>query len=253
MSTKSYPLKFFQERKLAKNYAGPLFLWDIDKTYLDTHFSSLRGLLKIPVEFAVDKKAIPGMPEILRALRRGIGKKVACHPLYFVSASPPFLKNVIERKMLLDGVEQDGILFKDWVGTILQRRPSRLWEQLGFKLTALLTLKNDWPLAEEYLFGDDTEQDALAFSLYADIVKGSCDAKELETTLAKHQVLAEDMARILTMASQLPKKLQPVQKIFIHLANKTPRQNFKKFGSRLIPVANANELSKALRALKLIA
>lgn len=252
MSLKPYPLRFFEERRLPKNYSGPVFLWDIDKTYLDTHFSSLRGLFKIPVEFAVDKKAIPGMPEILRGLRRGPGKKVACHPIYFVSASPPFLKKVLEHKMLLDGVEHDGILFKDWFQTLWELKPGRLREQLGFKLTAHLSLRQHWPLATEYLFGDDTEQDALAFSLYADILAGKIKTKALEKNMIQHGVSWEDRNRIHELAESLPNQRGQVGKIFIHLAHKTPLARFKKFGSRLIPVRNSEELAVVLRELNLV-
>ena len=42
------------ERRIAPDYAGDVLIWDIDKTYLDTHFSSFRGLLRIPLELAVD-------------------------------------------------------------------------------------------------------------------------------------------------------------------------------------------------------
>lgn len=84
-----YPLRINDERVLPDGYDGPVYVWDIDKTYLSTHFSSLHGLARIPLEFAVDKVAIPGMPELLRGLRKGAGPHYAGHPLYFVSASPP--------------------------------------------------------------------------------------------------------------------------------------------------------------------
>src|SRR5437868_8900070 len=92
------------ERRLTAEYRGDILLWDIDKTYLDTRFSSMRGLLAIPFEFAIDKRTIPGAAVLLRALRRGSGEESALVPLYFISGSPPQLRRVVERKMLLDGV-----------------------------------------------------------------------------------------------------------------------------------------------------
>ena len=54
-----YPLAVFNDRDLPRDYAGPVFVWDVDKTYLSTRFSSSSGLARIPIEFSVDKVAIP--------------------------------------------------------------------------------------------------------------------------------------------------------------------------------------------------
>src|SRR5215467_9539607 len=134
----SYPLSVRDDRLLPKDYDGLVYVWDIDKTYLATPFSSVWGLIQIPLEFAIDKRAIPGMPEVLRGLRRGAGPEVSCTPLYFISASSHFMRGVIESKMLRDGVEQDGIIFKDWYRVLLSLHPRRLFEQVGFKMVALL-------------------------------------------------------------------------------------------------------------------
>ena len=157
-----YPLSIEDQRSYPEGFDGRVFVWDIDKTYLETHFSSLKGMARIPVEFAIDKKAIAGMPEILRGLRRGPGEDYACAPLYFVSASPPQMRRVIERKMLMDGVEYDGIILKDWLKTLRRLRPGRLREQAGFKVCALLAGRQNRPRSTEYLFGDDVESDAAA-------------------------------------------------------------------------------------------
>ena len=156
----SYPLSFFNHRTPLPRYRGPLLVWDVDKTYLATPFSSVSGLLRIPLEFAIDKTGNPGMAEVLRGLRRGVGKKFRCTPLYFITASPPQLRRVLEHKMLKDGVEQDGLIFKNWMACLWQGKPRRLFDQLGFKLLALLTLRLEYPLASEFLFGDYVECDA---------------------------------------------------------------------------------------------
>src|SRR5688572_7492402 len=118
------------DRRLPPDYAGDVLLWDIDKTYLDTRFSSMRGLLSIPFEFAIDKRSLPGAAVLLRALRRGAGAESALVPLYFISGSPPQLRRVVERKMVLDGVDYDGITFKDQLGLLLARRPGLIKAQL---------------------------------------------------------------------------------------------------------------------------
>src|SRR5687767_10422110 len=110
------------DRRIPSDYRGDVLVWDIDKTYLDTRFSSWRGLAAIPFELAIDKEALPGAVPLLRALRRGPGDRTALVPLYFVSGSPPQLRRVIERKMILDGVEFDGITFKDQLGLLRSGR-----------------------------------------------------------------------------------------------------------------------------------
>lgn len=248
----SYPLSVRNDRILPESYRGPAFVWDIDKTYLATRFSSWRGLAMIPVEFAVDKQAIPGMPEILRALRRGPSKRVECRPLYFVSASPPLLRGVIERKMLQDGVEQDGIIFKDWLRTMLQLRPYRILDQVGFKTSALLRGRMDRVQSREYLFGDDYESDAEAFSLYARWINGEIPMAELETELLNNAVKPFDVKLILRAAAAIPESRGTVEKIFIHLEKKTPPEKFRRFGGRVIAVQGAYQLALALRDLGLI-
>ncbi|MCC7343356.1 MAG: hypothetical protein IT573_00355 [Deltaproteobacteria bacterium] len=243
---RGYPLSVGNDRVLPAEYAGPAFVWDIDKTYLSTAFSSWRGLARVPVEFAVDKRAIPGMPEVLRGLRRGPGREIECRPLYFISASPPFLRGTIEGKMLLDGVEHDGITFKDWLRTLLELRPGRLFEQLGFKMAALLRGRLDRPRSREYLFGDDYERDAAAYSLYARWLHGELKIGELDETLASERVAADDRRHILAAAGRIPEARGRVGRIYIHLERNSRPQDFKKYGELLVAVRGAWQLSLAL-------
>ncbi len=160
-------------RVLPADYRGDILIWDIDKTYLDTHFSSWRGLARIPFELAIDKRTIPGAVPVLRALRRGPGNESALVPLFFVSGSPPQLRRVIERRMMIDGVDFDGITFKDQLKLLLSGRPSGITAQVGYKLTALLLYKKKLPDGAHFLlFGDDVERDAEIFTLFGDICAG---------------------------------------------------------------------------------
>jgi len=213
-----YPLWIAEQRDYPEGYAGRVFVWDIDKTYLDTRFSSLRGMARIPVEFAVDKRAIPGMPETLRGLRRGVGKGFAAAPIYFVSASPPQMRRVIERKMLLDEVEHDGLVFKDWLAALRGLRPGRLTEQLGFKLCALLACRRSRPASREVLFGDDVESDALAFSLYARLLAGEMSPGDAEQALQEAGVKRDDRRCVQALLDELGGSGGRVERIFIHLA-----------------------------------
>ncbi len=247
-----YPLSVEDERELPEGYAGPVFVWDIDKTYLATHFSSLKGLARIPIEFAVDKIAVPGMPEILRGLRRGAGPGFACAPLYFVSASPPQLRRVLEHKMLLDGVEFDGITTKDWLKTLRALRPDRLRDHVGFKLCALLSGRQRRPWAKEYLFGDDVEQDAAAFHLYAQILHKEISAGDAEVRMKAEGVRRDDRRCVFSLAARLPVTVGRVKRIFINLTRNTPPAEFARFADLVVPVKGASQLGLALYELGLV-
>ncbi|MBI5527323.1 MAG: hypothetical protein HY897_13390 [Deltaproteobacteria bacterium] len=247
-----YPLAVFSDRVLPPGYAGPVYVWDVDKTYLSTRFSSLGGLVRIPIEFAVDKVSIPGMPEVLRGLRRGPGPGYACAPIFFVSASPPQLKKALENKMLIDGVEHDGLTFKDWAATIRAGRPGRLKEQVGYKLCALLEGRARRPMAAEYLFGDDVEHDALAFSLYARILSGEIRAGTAETGMARAGVALDDRRCVRELLDAVPAPRGEVKKVFIHLEKGRPPSEFESFGPIVVPCRGGFQLSLVLFDLGLV-
>jgi hypothetical protein len=248
----SYPLQVDDQRTLPDGYTGPVFIWDIDKTYLSTNFSSLQGLSRIPLEFAVDKQAIAGMPECLRGIRRGPGPGYGCVPLYFVSASPPQLRGVLEHKMILDGVEFDGITFKDWWQIMKKGRPKRILDQVGFKVCALLEGRQRRPLATEYLFGDDAESDADAFSLYAGLVHEGMSYGEARDRMADTGMREDNQRCALALLDRLPEKRGKVKKVFIHLETGTPPEQYDRFESLVAPVRGGLQLGLALFALGLV-
>lgn len=248
----SYPLQVDDQRTLPDGYTGPVFIWDIDKTYLSTNFSSLQGLSRIPLEFAVDKQAIAGMPECLRGIRRGPGPGYGCVPLYFVSASPPQLRGVLEHKMILDGVEFDGITFKDWWQIMKKGRPKRILDQVGFKVCALLEGRQRRPLAMEYLFGDDAESDADAFSLYAGLVHEGMSYGEARDRIADTGMREDNQRCALALLDRLPEKRGKVKKVFIHLETGTPPEQYDRFESLVAPVRGGLQLGLALFALGLV-
>ena len=247
-----YPLSMSDDRSLPSDYDGDVFIWDIDKTYLSTHFSSMKGLARIPLEFAVDKRAIPGMPEVLRGLRRGPGPRFAAAPLYFVSSSPPQLKSVIQRKMLLDGVQPDGFTFKNWGKTLRQLRPDRLHDHLGYKLCALLLGRLRRPQCREFLFGDDAERDAEAYSLYAAILSGERTLRDVVRQLEASGVKSDDHGLILDLIEELPTAGGQVGRIFIHVTGKTSLEELMAHGPKVCPIRNAFQLALALFELGLV-
>ena len=236
-------LEHSNHRTLPADYSGDVLLWDIDKTYLDTRFSSWRGLAAIPFELAIDKQSIPGAVPLLRALRRGPGPGSALVPLYFVSGSPVQLRRVIERRMTMDGVDFDGITFKDQLGLVLRgRSPKR---QIGYKLTALLLYRGALPPGAGWLmFGDDAEQDATIFALFGEICAGLRD-QALDKRLTSHGVAKDAATTILELAAGLPVTDDPVDRIFIHLDRGSSPSDFS--DPRTIPTRSYLQTAACLR------
>ena len=205
-------------RLLSPDYSGPVLICDIDKTYLSTRFSSFRGLLGIPFEFALDKEPIDGVVATLRAWRRGASSDFGMTPLYFISGSPKQLRPVIEKRMLFDGIEYDGITFKDQLGLLLKGKPKGIVEQVGYKLTALLLYADQFPSGcKWYFFGDDVERDAEVFRLFGRVCGGLRGAS-LHQELSSMGVASRDINNILELSSRLDYQQDPVGSIFIHLA-----------------------------------
>lgn len=214
------------DRHLPPGYDGPILLWDIDKTYLDTNFSTKRGLLTIPFELAIDKRNVPGSVPLLRALRRGPGEQPALTPLYFVSGSPPQLRRIIEKKMTLDGVQFDGLTFKDQWGLVRARRMKDVKRQIGYKLAALLGYRRTVPSTARWLlFGDDVEQDSEAFLLFGEVC-ARLRGDALAARLRKYDVHPDDVRMILDLSAPLPLDRDPVERVFIHLSNQSDPSRF---------------------------
>jgi len=204
-------------RQFDPAWQGDVFVWDIDKTYLDTRFSSLRGLLAIPFEFAIDKRAVFGAVPVLRALRLGPQPtRPRFSPLYFVSGSPPNLRTVVEKKMVLDGVQADGVTFKDQFGLLRAGRPRAIKEQVGYKLAALLMLRAELPAGARFsLFGDDVESDMEAFLLFGRVCAGLRGAA-LREVLRHHGTDWPEVEQAVTLSSSMATETDPVARVFIH-------------------------------------
>ena len=226
----SFPIDATNERTFEADWAGEVFICDIDRTYLYTRFSSLKGISRIPLEFAVDKQDIEGMAVLLREVRRGPEPRSRHTPLYFVSASPAQLREVIQRKMLLDGLEFDGTIFKDWKGVLASLRLRRFKEQLGFKLTAMLHLRRQLPVgAEVLLMGDDLETDALAFCLLADAAAGRLDHQQLLRVLCDSSVDRTDALAICRELREGPPGFSRVKRALIRLERHASADDFLEY------------------------
>lgn len=231
-----YPLRRTQQRSYEPDHEGNVYFWDIDKTYLVSEHDGLRDLIAISLEFAIDKRNVAATDVLLRALRRGPDPNgpVQSNPLYFVSASPPQLRSVIERKMLMDGVEYDGITFKDQLALLKKGKVGRLRAQVGYKLSALLLYRWDLPWGvRETLFGDDSEADALIYALYGDIVAGRLRGDDLARTLRKNDVMARE-SRYVTGLAEGMQEVEIVDRIYINMAVHRAPGRFSAWGPRLV-------------------
>lgn len=248
MSDYVFPHLRTSERNLPADYRGAIDVWDIDKTYLESEFETWRDLVRGAFERSIDKRARPGVRPLLRALRNA---EPARAPLYFVSASPPEMRAVIEGKMLLDGVEWDGISFKDHLRLVRARRFREMRRHTAYKLTALLEYRAEWPPgAREWLYGDDAETDAAIYSLYAEIRAGALADDALDEALLARQVAKQDREAIAALAKEAARRAPPpaggsVEAIYIFRVAKSPPLDLAAF-PRVTPVADALELAKDL-------
>lgn len=237
-----YPLYRRNERPLPPDWGGPIYLWDIDNTYLVTEWSGLRDLIRIRFEAAEDKRPVPGAVELLAGLRRAADPD-ARPPVFFVSASPETMRGVLERRMLLDGVVQDGITFRNL------RRLRYLRDIFGYKTAALLLYRlENPPGGRETLFGDDREHDPEVYALYARICAGAARGEVLREHLAQRGVGRAAAKYIETLASELPER-DPVEWIFIRrVAPATPPAPLRLEDERIVLVDDFSQAAAVLRA-----
>lgn len=225
-------------------YQGDVFIWDLDKTYLKTRFESLRDLMRAALQKAKDKVTVPGASALLRALRKDPNGQQ--RPIYFVSASPPQLAEVIAEKFSIDGVEIDGIYFKDNLRNVRLRRLRRLREQMGYKLLAMLDLRQRLPAgAVEVMFGDDYETDAATYALYSEILEHWIMGNPLKEFLMKQGVFRDEAIKIAWRARRLPPR-PPARRIYIHIHRDVDPRYYRRFGDTVTATRNYFQTALAL-------
>ncbi len=208
-----------------------VFRWDLDKTYLDTDFGSIAGLVRSATEPAHAKRATPGASALVRALGDRPEVRIA-----ILSGSPTQLRGVLEEKLRLDGVAFDELILKDNLDNLRRGRLRAVRGQLGYKLPALLhaRLRTD-PEADETLFGDDAEADALVYSVYADVVAGQVGAAGVSRIMEAGGAYPDQIDRALQAVASLHHR-PSVQRIFIRLDRGVPTARFDQLGPRVVPV-----------------
>jgi hypothetical protein len=232
---------------LDPNYDGLVVISDIDKTYLATQIDSLSGLLRAAFETPERKANIPGFSVLLRALRRGGEEKAKKNPIYFISASPPQIEGRILQKMDLDGVEHDGIIFKNQLEHVRSGNFQKLKEQIGYKLTALIALWSCLPQKSKLiLFGDDSESDAVIFSLFSEILAHNIARKELYELLRFLGVYHEESIRVLWLARKIRQPVCPILMAFINLETGSRSGYYSRYGHLIYPSENSLQTAFAL-------
>jgi hypothetical protein len=208
-----------------------IYRWDLDKTYLDTDFHSVRGIVRAATEPAENKRTIPGASALLRALSNRENSHVA-----ILSGSPTQMRKVLSEKLRLDGVRFDELQLKDNLGNLSRGRFRAIREQMGFKLPALLDGRVGLGVGvPEVLFGDDSEADALVYSVFADVLAGRIEPRRLGQIMEAAGAYSDAIHR----AQRTSRRLhigEVVERIFIHLDRGLPPRRFTPFGTRLVPV-----------------
>ena len=165
---------------------------DVDLTYLSTDFHSTSAILKLLKQSSDEKNALVGMPTLYQSLR---GDDEV--PITFLSGSPKFFKRVLEGKMVIDRVEQDGLVLKPLKDISKKNILGLSWgdllpdlkEQVGYKLFWLLKLRTMVPnTSPEILMGDDSEADYVVYNIYYRFLKGELTSSTLEAELDKVKV-----------------------------------------------------------------
>lgn len=222
-----------------------VFVWDLDKTYLDTTIDSLSGLFQTILERAFSKKNIPGTDTLLQALSQYRKEKRGQQffPIYFITASPPQMEERISEKFSIDQINPLGCFYKDNLKNLRPSRLNRLTKQVGYKLQALLQLRTHLhPEVKQVCWGDDSESDAKIYNLYSDICARRISTNDIRSTLASLHVTGDQVDTILQLQAAVPEQ-DPVEKIYINLATDTDPDYYLKFGRRTLATTNTFQVS----------
>ncbi len=236
------------EKTLAS--ARQAYIWDLDKTYLDTQLGSFKELWRTATEKASQKKNIPGTAELVSSLKLAWTEKhqtdalkAKNFPLFFITASPPQLEDKIGKKFEIDGIKPFGVFCKDNLQNLRPRRLWRLSKHVGYKLQALLQMRSY--MADDaslFLFGDDGESDSIIYALFSDLCARRLNSEEFRKILTHFDVLDDQVDQLLRLQELVPKN-DPVKKIYINLAEDTDADYYLKFGRRCLPTYNSFQMA----------
>lgn len=222
-----------------------VYVWDLDKTYLDTKIDSFKGLLLTVFEKSMTKKNVPGASGIIKSIERFRKKNFndTAFPLFFVSASPPQMESKIFEKFQLDQISPLMMFYKDNLKNLVPSKFLFLKKQIGYKLQALLQLRVQLgPQVKMICFGDDSESDATIYTLFSDICCRRKTSRQMIKLLDKLGVNATQVDEILRLQSLIDIH-DPVDKIYINLATDTDPQYYIKFGRRCMATYDSFQIA----------
>ena len=222
-----------------------VYVWDLDKTYLDTSIDSFRGLMMTIFEKSFSKKNVPGASALLRSLGRYRRKHFSDPelPLFFVSASPPQMETKIHEKFRLDEINPLGMFYKDNLRNLRPSRFTFLKNQVGYKIQSLLQLRVDLhPQVKILCFGDDSESDVIIYNLFSDICARRLNQAQLQKIMVYYAVNTMQMDEILRLQELVPIQ-DPVEKIYINLATDTDPEFYSQFGRRTLATYDSLQLA----------
>ena len=222
-----------------------VYIWDLDKTYLDTSVDSLKGLFMTIFEKSFSKKNMPGASALLRSLARYRRKHFSDpeFPLFFVSASPPQMESKIYEKFTIDEIDPLGMFYKDNLRNLRPSRFTFLRNQIGYKIQALLQLRVDLsPQVKMLCFGDDSESDVVIYNLFSDICARRMTPVQLSKVLEKFAINTMQIEEIIRLQDLVPVQ-DPVEKIYINLATDTDPEYYGQFGRRTLATYDSFQLA----------
>lgn len=231
----SVPLERFPE----------VYVWDLDKTYLDTTIDSIKGLFATIFEKSFSKKNVPGTNELIKSLLRFRSKNFSEEhfPLFFVSASPPQMESKIYEKFEIDEIKPIGMFYKDNLKNLIPSKFTFLKKQVGYKLQALLQLRTQLhPEVRMMCFGDDSESDVIIYNLFSDVCARRYTKNQLIKLLEKLGV-ADIQIEEITRLQTLIDIQDPVEKIYINLATDTDADYYTKFGRRTLATYDSFQIA----------
>lgn len=245
-STTNLDVVYFDyESKAQLEGSEEVYVWDLDKTYLDTSIDSLSGLFHTIFEKAFTKKNVPGTPDIIRSLARYRKKHFneSSLPLFFVSASPPQMESKVYEKFIIDDIHPIGMFYKDNLQNLVPKRFLFLRKQIGYKVQSLLQLRTRLSKDVRIIcFGDDSESDATIYNLFSDICARRHTERQLTQLLEDLGVNYTQIDEILRLQSVID-VYDPVEKIYINLATDTDPEYYLKYGRRTLATYNSFQVA----------
>lgn len=224
--------------------ATAVYRWDLDKTYVQTDFHSVAGLVRAALETPADKKPVPGMRALLRALSEAHEARIIV-----VSGSPELLRARILAMFELHGIRCDRLVLKEWAKAVRRGRLRNIRGQIAYKLRAHIETRL-WLQAGnadvgEYCFGDDAEVDGLVYCMYADACSRRLDATRLRALLLRTGAYPDEVTEILRLLAEVPRH-DPVRRVFIHLDARSPPARYATYLGRVTPTFDALQIAVCL-------